>query len=377
MVSKLVSVLSLAILGLVVSSAVFSSPVHALSAHVRCLQDQLNAAGYRDGPVDGQVEDTTRGALENFARDHGLQIRSELTSDNAVTWCRRLGLNDPALRAYWPSARRPVALSIAHDIPRDLAERVENRLEAEIRSISALLGLDLSATDDVIVVRNETWRESLPRMQALRGAGDSPFFAQAMERHCTGTNRLGGWTVSGLTIFCLRNDAVLGETFSERDLRHALRHEAVHLIQHQVSALRVRRINETPGWDPHELPIWMAEGTAVILEGRYPAQSAVSTADRRLLSTFDNRDWPDLRQLETRLGLKIDYDGVYLGGAVAVSYLIARHGGYRALGNLYERMGEGRLFDSAFAEAFGLSLVGFYDEFAALGRTGTDGLLSR
>ena len=369
MARQIVSVLSLAVLGLVLFPALSAVPAHALSAHVRCVQEQLNASGYREGPADGRLGDPTRAALGLFARDNGLEIDSDVSSDTAVTWCRRIGLTDPALRAFWPSARRPVDLSIAPDVPRDIAARIEATLVPEMQSLSALLGLELAATDEVIVVRNDTWRIALLRMQALRGANDNPFFAEAMERHCTGINRLGGWTVSGLTILCLRDDAILGESLSDRDLRHALRHEALHLIQHQISALRVRRINETPGWDPHEVPIWMAEGTAVILEGRYPAQSAVNTIDRRLIGTFDDRDWPNLRQLETRHGLKIDYDGVYLGGAVAVSYLIARHGGYRALGQLYERVGEGRRFDNAFADAFGLSLAGFYEEFAALGNT--------
>ncbi|MCB1397871.1 MAG: hypothetical protein H6898_03335 [Rhodobacter sp.] len=341
----------------------------ATNENVLCLQNQLAAAGYDPGTIDGHVRPGTYDAFDSYADARRLPGSRRLSPGTALSLCRLIGLDDAAMQRFWPVSTGTLRMVFEPGLSPALQTFIEERLPAIHRQTAQQLGITLAGTDTVIVGTSRAalsalLDEHLPEGIVFENADT------ALDEQCTRRSRLGGFTVGGTAVFCLPAQATLGGSVDPTDLIDLIAHEVVHLVVRQI-------LPAPPGdsSDPERValtgPLWLHEGHAVVHADGISHHSSPRDLRRSLLRHFAGRSLPDLRQLETRGALARARGDVYRVGAIAVSLLIDAHG-EEALGTLYEAMARDVPFDAAFAQSFGYALNTFYDGYAALARSAVD-----
>lgn len=117
-----------------------------------CLQQQLNAAGYNVGTVDGDIGPRSIAAAQSYSNDNGLEL-ADLTPDSAEKWCRALADHAGALvpflvaaieqmdaenAAYGPGGN--FRYEIAGGVPADQIDLIKTGLSLAERYLEANLG---------------------------------------------------------------------------------------------------------------------------------------------------------------------------------------------------------------------------------------------
>jgi len=341
----------------------------ATNENVLCLQNQLAAAGYDPGGIDGHVRPGTYDAFDSYADARRLPGSRRLSPGTALSLCRLIGLDDTAMQRFWPVSAGTLRMVFEPGLSPALQTFVEERLPTIHQQAAQRLGVTLAGTDTVIVgtsrrALNALLDEHLPEGIVFENAD------AALDEQCTRRSRLGGFTVGGTAVFCLPAQATLDGSVDRTDLIDLIAHEVVHLVVRQI-------MPAPPGdsTDPERValtgPLWLHEGHAVVHADSISHHTTPRDLRRSLLRHFAGRPLPDLRQLETRAALVRARGDVYRAGAIAVSLLIDAHG-EETLGALYEAMARDVPFDAAFAQSFGYPLATFYDGYAALARSAVD-----
>lgn len=349
--AALVPILLAALVGLV-------GAAQAREADVRCVQAQLTEAGFDAGGVDGIVGPRTRRALEAFATAHDLVRGRALDSGTAINWCRRIGEAVPSLRVHWPSRQVEMDFDIADSVDAALTRMVRDRAAPIRREVADRLGLQLAATDWLVLGSDPAWlRREIERHVDYRIHD----IAGAIAEHCSNPESLGAFSAPGIMVICAHSGLRLNDNLSTDELRFVLAHESTHLVQFQVagSAGGRTRADERIAL---EGPMWLVEGLADLVG--YSGVLNVDAAHMRRagLRHYDGQDLPDLSTLATRGALETRRNDVYRTGMIGAALLAEEHG-LPSMGHLLVRMGEGAPFDAAFTAEFGLTPAAFYQGF--------------
>ena len=206
----------------------------ASEAGVRCVQQQLAAAGQDPGRIDGIVGARTRHALAQHARARGLDRTRRITRDSATPWCRRLGIDDPALREFWPSALNRVIVTVAGSVDPVLARLIRTRMPAIHADVAERMGVVLAGTDRVIVGSGPV---ELRREILRAGFTDIGNLDAILIDHCEPGLPIGGFALPGLMVICLETGVRLRGGISYEHLSFVLAHEVTHLVQFQLTGL--------------------------------------------------------------------------------------------------------------------------------------------
>ncbi len=350
---------------------VFLFPTMALaqlSQGVRCVQDQLNAAGFDAGPNDGQAGPATRRAIAAFQQSHETvssrrvaSRRLDVTLGNS--FCRTIGNLRPDLRAFWPSRESGhFELKFTPSVGPDLREMIGLSLESAYTSATANLQVELAGIDTIIVGSTPSELRALIREHAEIPLRIS---SQRLTDACGSFRGISGGAAPGLMWLCAPADP---ETASKREkvwLDFLLAHEAFHMIQFQLSgAIDVKFGSETV-LNFHG-PVWLSEGSAQAFGSRFSTYDADWRFRIVNYRQLEGR-FPDLKGLEAASSLKARKPAVYRAGTVASIDLIDLFG-YPKIAAFYENLGRGLKWKAAFEDAFGITVVDFYYHYANVPR---------
>ena len=150
-------------------------------------------------------------------------------------------------------------------------------------------------------------------------------------------------------------------------LRFLIAHESTLLVQFQVSGVL------PPGSSQRymvrrEGPVWLQEGYAQVFANTVATTATEATYRDIMVSRYKGSPLPDLATLEERRALDVSKQDVYRAGAIATADLNEAKG-YAAMGQLFEALGEGIPWETAFENAFGQSPADFYADFRKRPRT--------
>lgn len=344
---------------------VLAAPEARASMAVTCVQEQLAAAGFDPGAADGRAGARTRAAAAAFTAARGPETSRPLDADSAVIWCRRIGLADPALRAFWPRKGRPEVI-FGDTIPPDLREAISSAVRRTDSVIPSRLDVDLAVPVRVIVAEGAA---EFRRM--VLAATDLPLadLSVTAKRQCSSLVGINGGYYPGLIALCLTPGARLGPTtdrdnriFDQASVTFLVAHEMFHDVQYHLNGSFK---NDTPRADriAQEGPFWMLEGSADVFANAialYPSAEvyedwarALLTPEMRDLTRYDHRDPNRPSPWE-----------VYEAGRVAVMDLQAR-AGFVAVIRFYDELGSGTPWEQAFEKVFRLRVSTFRTVFKA------------
>lgn len=338
------------------------TPIAAIADDsVRCVQNQLSALGHNPGAPDGLLGRRTVAAFEAYAHDIAYAADAPLMPASATAWCRRIGLEHPALQRFWPSRNGRARVIFGDDVHPRVRAVVEQQISSLHQTIARRMQVDIAGTDLLIVgssVRDLTdlVTQNLPYRTTF------PALAAALDGQCSGDPiQPGAFTVQGIAVICVPSNTTFGSGFSPGFFRDMMAHEVSHLIVRQL-------LGTLPNWTsdadrvPLGGPIWLHEGLATVFGealslGRSPS-TIYSTQERRMTE----RSYPPLADLEERAALETLRTEVYLVGAMAAAILVEDHG-FAGFGTLFEEMATGARFETAFQSAFGQPVAAFYAAF--------------
>lgn len=335
----------------------------ASDAGVRCVQAQLNASGQQAGSEDGIIGPRTRRALQAHAETRGLALREGLSLDNSIPWCRRLGIDLPALQAFWPSRLNAVLVTVGPSVDPVLARLIRTRTPGIYDEVADLLGEPLAGTDRVVVGSGVPELRRLVSRAGFAWIGD---LDRTLAEHCRPEDAIGGFAVPGLMVICLREGVRLRGGLDYDHLRFVLAHESTHLVQFQLTGVPPPN---TPPADrvATEGPIWLLEGLADVVGYRLGFDAVPPTIRETAVLRYEGLELPDLSGLQDRRALQSHQTDIYRAGMIGAALMVEDRGLTEA-GRLFARMGDGLPFDAAFAEIYGQSATDFYAGFAGRAR---------
>jgi hypothetical protein len=299
--------------------------------------------------------------LAAFATKTGFVMGLPFHAESAVAYCRRIGLTDLALRAYWQSAVAPLEFHFDPAVPEPLVTAITAVLLDVYGQAALRLQVQLAGTDRVVVATTPKALRAL-----ISDHVDYEIFAlsEGLEEECSSERNIDGATSPGLLRICVNPLEELGVGIEHGWFRFFLAHESTHLIQFQVNGVL------PPGASTSEMlksegAIWLQEGLAQVFANVVTTGETEAYYRSVMLSRFLGEEWPDLAELAERPTKDRSVPGVYYrAGAIAAADLIEAHG-YPAFGQLFKALGEGVEWEAAFEKSFGQSLDDFYAAFAA------------
>lgn len=326
---------------------------------IACIQQQMAEAGYDPGPIDGILGRRTRGALAKFADARGFQAKPRLQRFNAMSYCRRIGIDHPELRVFWPINEGRFTYQVDDKVEPVVAGQIRRELKRAHDHLTAQLGLELAGTDTVVVATNVRDLQRLIKRHAGYPIGD---ITAALREQCSFDIRLGAGVIPGLVYFCA--DPTLTDQSNWRVVVRAVAsHEMVHLVQTQVSGMADISASQAERMR-REGPIWLIEGIAEVLSIQDTHQVPVQTIKDVMLAEYAEQGLPDLRRLEPRGALARHKLDVYQVGTLGAADLVLGHGP-KTYGAFLESLARGVAWKDAFAQVYGQSTDAFYTGFQA------------
>lgn len=335
--------------------------------YVTCVQRQLADLGHDPGPVDGLMGRRTRAASQAFVEANTkadlLDRLPALTSRNALTWCRELGMAYSAAARFWPSAEKPrikvgdktwrrIALASAHR---------EAKLFFALRhSIRPASRVDIGGSDNPRVLARYT-----QELMALRGtrAGNNLKTAQ---RHCDDDGKdTGAYAHRDQILFCWPARETYDSNWSKankRTFERLMVHEFMHHIQNELTNAKTLRSIRKGARSPLG-PEWLVEGSATVVEldfligksGKKPWLFLIQApAQASSLKLANMRSYGTVRNVEA-------YEV-----SLAATWLLAERVGREALIEYWRLVGIGNSWEEAFEASFGEPLDEFEARFQTL-----------
>lgn len=339
-----------------------STPAWGDSPTVRCVQEQLAAAGYDPGAVDGLAGGRTRRALDAYRADNtGLPDR-RLDADTAVVWCRLLGLRDDRLRAYWPSNGRPMRYVLGDTITQPFKPLLLGTAESVRQELVGRTGIELANRITLVAA------SSLPELEAaikrhMGWRSIPPTIANLTRNACDVPDGFGGFAMASLVAICRNGEIHPSPTMRPdrfRQFQTALAHEFFHAVQ-----LQLLGSPQDSASDRQRLaadgPLWLVEGSADLFAGLFLGHTEESFRDWAKESV--GGDAPGLASLELMADRDRRYHEVYVVGRLAAADLAAQ-GGLEGVIRFYDLTGRSGDWRAAFAEAFGISVRDYYGSFS-------------
>lgn len=327
---------------------------------VRCVQAQLNAAGFDAGPVDGIPGRMTRRALNAFGEAHDMSTEFPLHRESAAPYCRRIGEAEPELRSFWPvSNAHHVEFDASDDVPRPIQLYLRTVFTSALRTAAQETGVDLSSINTLVVA---TGPRDLLRLFNAHAEYNLRDARETMRRHCNPEHEVGGGATPGIAFMCISGTFNIARRDDRMRLTSVAAHEAYHLVQYQLGG--VLRANASERDRARVVgPEWFIEGSAQLFGYAVGYGLEERSVRMAFLRDYQNEDLPDLSTLERHSARDHASRGIYLGGAIAVGELFAR-GGWEGIGRVHTRIAEGMEFAEAFEAVYEQPLSEFYETYA-------------
>ena len=337
----------------------------ARNPYVECVQNQLTAAGYDPGPVDGLMGRQTRAAWSELAKtlpdSERITLLPRLNTASAIHWCREIGQHKPELRRFMPSRLGPI-LAFEADDPRFLITPVIDEIEGFFRSvydieIAGQIGMVLGKTPKSIAQKIYGMSDDLPLR--LRGV-------ETLARTRCSDERIAGLAYPDRMYICapwMGRDAKFIEGWKRKVTQAVLVHEFTHLVQSELAGWRSNPYRPKGSRVPLG-PGWLAEGGAEFVSRRY--ENFLRKINHVIIfppSTRDEAGTTTLRQMRDPQKVKTTED--YATSLYAV-FLLTERVGEEAMFRYWRLIGSGKSWESAFRDSFGLDLADFEIQFETL-----------
>lgn len=323
-----------------------------------CVQNQAQHLEIKTGVIDGFMGPKTRNASHKLiAKYPNLKDLRPLTRDNAIVWCREIGLLDEAQAQYWPIKNEPkFEFLFSSFLSRGQHIEIQNAIAFAFRYFNDY-DIRLAGTIKIIASPNEA---ELAEQLALNSR--YPMRASTARRiirdQCRGQD-LSGLNTPGIIVLCFGPDFNWDQSYM--DLRGLITHEISHEIQRQMAGYTSLAITNDEHLVERMGPRWLVEGSAIAME--FKALLPYVDVDehiKMLLEESENYSGNKLAALTFQTATSEPYFGDY--AALSGQMLANRkdgHAGYFTYWKLLARMD----WQEAFTEAFGLTPEAFYEEF--------------
>lgn len=335
----------------------FCFSAQAGSAGISCVKSQLHGLGYYDGPVNGTLGADLVPAANAWRRE---RILPELTSSTAMTWCRRIGMLEPALKRHWPSEGPVQVYSPSIEGAAALREG-----DAVARAFfKDTYGIEL-ATPVAVVGSNQLDELDGLVAQALRAQGRGHRARPLpIDRFCR-EGQIGGAANRGYVVFCWPGaDATAAwRALTQADLHAVMVHEYAHQVQYALASdAPARKADGNWALRPH----WFVEGMAELIEWQFVTGAQLVDGPELFdLQTPARRSRATLVTLTPEGAVK---DTQTYGVARFAVYLLVQRNGIDALFDYLLALGRRENPEDAFAATFELTPDAYAEVFEGLRR---------
>lgn len=328
------------------------------SPAVDCFHDQAVQLGLMKPSASIEFGPHSLEAAQGMSlRFDQLKGLRQISTDNAIAWCRELGLADETLKAFWPTKTGP---KFEYIFSRSLNSGQQLVIQnAILFAFTYFKSLDVELAGTVKVIASSDLEElsqnlidnsqySISRAKAI----------SIINRQCRGRG-LGGFNAPGMIIICFNPRYNWRQ--AQVNLRMLLAHEMSHEIQRQMTGYRPIGIESQDEFLDEVGPLWLVEGSAIafqfkallpyvdvnehisVFRSDVGGYSGEKLAQLTYSDATSDRDFPNY-------------------AALAGHLLASRADGHRGFLNYWKLLAR-EDWQSAFTNAFGLSPAAFYQEF--------------
>jgi hypothetical protein len=346
-----------------VSASVFTLALASTSAGaspvVTCVQEQLAAAGFDPGGIDGQIGANTRAALSGIAEGATGLPKRRLDLDSAIVWCRFLGLHDPALKKFWPSSSGAMRYVLGDSIKQPYLPQLLGAAEAARQSLVDITETELA--DKITVLAASSSVELLAVFDRhTNGASVSRALRSMTESSCTSVDGVGGFALPALVAICRDGETYFQGAEGAEIVTHVIAHEFFHAFQYQLIGGPLFNVSERQRLSM-EGPLWLIEGSAQLFSGLTLGLSEQGFLDWARRHEPANN--PGLERMESRSARESHLEEVYRFGSIAAGELAVLNG-FSAFTDFYEDLGANGDWPAAFERAFDVTPQEFYAAFS-------------
>lgn len=338
-----------------------NSAIAAPEPSLICVQNQAKHLDISTGPVDGLMGRKTRDASAMLTTKYpDLKDLRPLSRDNAIVWCREIGLLDEQQAQYWPIKTEPkFEFLFSNFLSGGQQIEIQNAITFAFRYFNNY-NIRLAGTIKIIASPNEA---ELAEQLALNSRYRMRLTTarRIIRDQCRGQD-LSGLNTPGLIVLCFGPDFDWKQSYV--NLRGLVTHEISHEIQRQVAGYTSLAIANNEVLVARMGPRWLVEGSAIALELKallpYVDVNEHITMFRQ---ERDNYSGEKLKKLNFQSATSKQHFGDY--AALAGQMLANRkegHAGYFTYWKLLARMD----WEDAFTKTFGLTPEDFYKEFSLI-----------
>lgn len=339
-------------------------PTHATTPDaMRCVQNQVTAAGFDAGTPDGLMGAKTRRAVQAYEKANGEVSKRPINQRFALVYCRLIALQNPDLKRFWPQNAGKLNIVFGDSMmsedqkDQDFTIQMTLKIYRGYQLIREFLEVDLPGPVNVFVAGNVEEALTLIRTQANFYPDND--FKQGLVKNYKRENRVSGVSFSNGILLTRIGDTQIGSEIDVESLMFTIIHELFHQYQKQLSG-------NPPYNSPAQYlskygPIWMAEGSANLIAEHLTFGGVIREFQDLMISQLNGtvRDLQSVNDVYAAKTLKAD---IYKIGTIAVGDLIP-NGDYTKLVRFYEELGRTDDWKIAFETVFGISQEDFYATF--------------
>lgn len=336
-------------------NAALAAPDPGLS----CVQNQAQHLDINTGPIDGLMgRKTAQASRKLVAQYPDLKDLRPLTRDNAIVWCREIGLADQEQVQYWPINSEPKFEFL-------FSELLSGRQQIEIQNAIVFAfrffnNFDIQLAGSIKIIASPNARELAEQLAAHSRYPMRRLVArQIIHDQCSGQD-LSGLNTPGIVVVCFGDNFDWNQSYVS--LRGLLTHEISHEIQRQMSGYTSLAITNREQLIKRMGPRWLVEGTAIALELK-ALLPYVDVNEHITMFRADNDinySGTELAALEYQSSTSEQFFGDY--AALAGLMLANRKEGYAGYLTYWKLLARTDWQD-AFTQAFGLTPEAFFKEF--------------
>jgi hypothetical protein len=325
---------------------------------IECVNSQAAKLGHYSNPNKTEFSDDTVEASRLMAiQFEALQDLRQITQDNAIAWCRELGLADETLKEFWPTKTGP---KFEYIFSKSLNSGQQLVIQnAILFAFTYFKSLDVELAGTVKVIASSDLTElSQNLIDNSQYTISRAKAASIINRQCRGRG-LGGFNAPGMIIICFNPRYNWRQ--AQVNLRMLLAHELSHEIQRQMTGYRPIGIESEDEYLNEVGPLWLVEGSAIAFQFKallpYVDVNEHISVFRSDVGGYSGEKLAQLTYSDATL------DRNFPNYAALAGHLLAsRNDGHRGFLNYWKLLAREN-WQSAFTTAFGISPDDFYREF--------------
>lgn len=335
-----------------------SSALAAPDPSLACVQNQAQHLEIKTGLVDGIMGRKTREASRALTKKYPtLKDLRPLTRDNAIVWCREIGLTDENQVQYWPTkTESKFEFLFSNFLNGGQQIKIQNAIVFAFRFFN---NYDIRLAGSIKVIASPNEAELAEQLAANSRYPMRASVARRIIRdQCRGQD-LSGLNTPGIIVLCFGSNFDWNQSYTS--LRGLITHEISHEIQRQMAGYTSLAITNNKHLVERMGPRWLVEGSAIALELK-ALLPYVDVNEHIAMFGAERDDYSGerLAKLAFQSATSKRYFGDY---AALAGQMLANskegYAGYFTYWKLLARMD----WQEAFTEAFGLTPDAFYSEF--------------